>query len=266
MQNPRRPFGLAVGVISLTMAIGNLAALYGLGFTFLFLGPMAFCGALVALSHGSWRIGSVAGFLALCSSVLAFPGYFSLKPWQLILFFGAVVAGFLLGCLLLANYRSDRNLEKRPYLAAWLAGMQSRPGMLLVGSSLAMGLIVWLQFDLASCSLYSGHLAERFSSTRNANAFLAPAAFLTGTSAIACGHWRSGLLAAYVSLGALVANFHATGDPINGELALLAAPLSLFFWPLLSAPLHSLYGPWISVTLAAILFASWRAGKVKQSD
>ena len=255
-----RRFGNIVGAFSLIVAIASLADFYFLsGFSFLFLGPIAFCAALVALARGSWRIASVAGFLSICGSVLAGTARRSFDSWQLVLLCGAIAVAILLGWFLWLNYRSDRNLEKRPGLAAWLAAMHRHLGMLLGGSSLAIGLIVWLQFDLASCSIYSGHLAERFSSTRYANAFLAPAAFLTGASAIACGNWRSGLLAAYVSLGALVTVTHATGDPISRELVLLAAPLSLFYYPLSIAPLHPFYNPWISAILAAILFARWRA-------
>lgn len=164
-----------------------------------------------------------------------------------------------------ANYRKDRNLEKRPLLADRIAGIQRHTGLLLGVTSLALGIIVWLQFDLASCSFYSGHLAERFSSTRYANAFLAPAAFLAGAGAIGCGNWRLGALGTYVSLGALVAVTHATGDPISRELALLAAPLSLFFYPLSIATLHPIYNPWISAVIAAILFVTWRARKSRQA-
>lgn len=262
-------FGLVVGTISLIAAIANLAFFYRISvFTYisLFLGPMAFCGALVAFSHGSWRIASAAGFLSICGSVLDGTRMQTLQSWQLVVFWAAIAAGIPLACWLWANYRKEKSLERRPRMAAGIAEMQCRLGILMGGSSLAIGLIVWLQFDLASCSLYSGHLAERYSSPPYAASFLAPIAFLLGVSTIGCGFWRLGTVTIHVSLGVLVALTHALGDPISGELVLLTAPLSLFFWPLLSAPLHSLYGPWISVILAAILFASWRAGKTKQSD
>lgn len=264
--------GFIVGAFSLILAIGNLALYYlmvfhwGSGFPLLFLGLMAFCGAWISYSHGSWRIASVVGFLAICGSILTATARLPYSSWQLVLLCGAVAAGPLLGWLLWANYRKDRNLEKRPRLSGWITRTQRHSGLLMGVTGLTLAIIVWLQFDLASCSIYSGHLAERFSSTRYANAFLAPAAFLAGAGAIGCGNWRLGALGTYVSLGALVAVTHATGDPISRELALLAAPLSLFFYPLLTAPLHPLYNPWISAILAAILFVTWRARNSRQAD
>ena len=253
-------FGLAVGVISLIAAIANLAFFFWkLGFSFLALGPMAFCGALVAFSHGSWRTASIAGFLSLCSSVLAGTRARTLESWQLALWCGAVAIVLLLGGWLWANYRKDRNLEKRPLLAAWLARMQRGLGVLLGATGLTIGLVAWLEFDLASCSFFSGHLAEEFTSIGGEAFFLAPIAFLLGVTTIGCGVWRLGSFATCVSLGALVALAHALYSPADAAFFMLTFPLFLFFLPVTLPPFHPLYNPWIAAIFAVILFVTWIA-------
>ena len=258
-------FGLAVGVISLIAAIANLAFFFWkLGFSFLALGPMAFCGALVAFSHGSWRTASIAGFLSLCSSVLAGTRARTLESWQLALWCGAVAIVLLLGGWLWANYRKDRTLEKRPLLAAWLAGIQRGLGLLLGATSLTIGLIAWLEFDLASCSFFSGHLAEEFAPIGREAVLLAPIAFLLGATTIGCGVWRLGSLATCVSLGALVALAHALYSPASLAFFMLTSPLFLFFLPFTLPPFHPLYSPWITAILAAILFVTWIVGRRRE--
>ena len=262
MKDASHPFGVAIGVISLIAAIANLAMFYWVwGIVFLALGPMAFCGALVAFSHGSWRIASVAGFLSLCSSVLAGTRARTLESWQLALLCGAVAIVLLLGGWLWANYRKDRNLEKRPLLAAQLARIQRGLGPLLGATGLTIGLIAWLEFDLASCSFFSGHLAEDFAPIGGEAFLLVPIAFLLGVTTIGCGVWRMGSLATYVSLGALVALVHALYSPASAAFFMLTTPLFLFFLPFTLPPFHPLYNPWIAAVLAAILFVTWIVGR-----
>ena len=260
MKDASHPFGFWIGVISLIAAIANLGIFYWVtGFFFLALGPMAFCWALVAFAHGSWRIASIAGFLSLCSSVLVGTRGRALQSWQLVLLCGAGAVVLLLGGWLWANYRKDRNLEKRPLLAACLAGMQRGLGLLLGATGLTMGLIVWLEFNLASCSFSDGHLAAEFAPIGGEAIFLAPIAFLLGVTTIGWGVWRLGSFASCVSLGALVALAHALYSPADVAFFMLTFPLFLFFLPFTLPPFHPLYNPWIAAILAVILFVTWIA-------
>ncbi len=262
MSRKMQRFGLVVGVISLILAIGNLAIFYWTsGFSFLFLGPMAFCGSLVAFAHGSWRIASAAGFLSLCSSILAGTPTRQFYSWQLVLLCGAIAIAIPLGCWLWVNYRKDRTLENRPLVAAWLARIQRGLGPLLGATGLTIGLIAWLEFDLAYCSIFIGHLAEEFTSAGRGALFLASIAFLLGVTTIGCGVWRLGSLAIYVSLGTLVAMLHALASPYDSETYLLSAPLGLLYEPLVRPPFHPLYNPWIAAILATILFVTWIVGR-----
>ena len=261
----KRRFGFAAGVFSLLLASGNLAIFYWIsGFSFLFLGPIALCAALIALAHGSWRIASVAVFLSICSSVLAGTARRPFYSWQLVLLCGAIATACLLAWWLWANYRKNRTIRNRPLLATWLAGIQRGLGPLLGAASLTMGLIAWLEFDLAYCSALSGHLTEQFEgfAPNGARAgLLASGAFLTGMTTIGCGAWRLGTLATHVSVGALVALNHVLYSTQVFELFLLTAPLALLYQPFTLAPLHPLYNPWIATILAATLFVTWIVGR-----
>ncbi len=192
-------FGLVVGAIGLILAIGNLAIFYWVsGFSFLFLGPIAGCAALVALAHGSWRIASVAGFLSICSSVLAGTARRPFYSWQLVLLCAAIAVGFLLACCLWVNYRNNRTLENRPLVAVWIARIQRGLNPLLGATSLTIGLVVWLEFDFAYCSILDGHLVEEFEGFAPYGrevCLLASSAFLMGATTIGCGAWRLGTLA-----------------------------------------------------------------------
>lgn len=253
--------GLVAGAISMTIAIGNLAIFYWVsGFSFLFLGPIAFCASLIAFVHGSWRLASVAGFLSICSSVLAATARRPFYSWQFVLLCGAIGAGFLLGYFLWANYRKNRTFEGQPLAPAWLSGFRRGLGTLLGLVSLTLGLIVWLEFDFGYCSIFDGHVAQKFrgfAPNGREVAMLASGAFLTGATSIGCGSWRLGTLATYASLCAWVALTHSLNDTQVFELFLLTAPLVLFIQPLIVSLVHPLYNPWIAGVLAAILLANW---------
>ena len=260
----KRRFGFAAGVVSLIVASGNLAIFYWVDwFSFLFLGPIALCAALIAFAHGSWRIACVAGFLSICSSVLAATARRPFYSWQLVLLCGSIATACLLAWWLWAKYRKVRTIKTRRLLATWLAGIQRGLGPLLGAASLAMGLIVWLEFDLAYCSAFGGHLTEAFETFAPNGmevALLSSSAFLTGVTAIGCGAWRLGTLATHVSVGALVALNHVLYSTQVFEIVLLTAPLALLYQPFTLAPLHPLYNPWIAAILAATLFVTWIVG------
>lgn len=259
-------FGLAVGVLSLVLATGNLAVNYWkVGFPLFFLGPIAFCGALVAFSHGSWRLALITGFLATCGSVLAVTSAPTLAFWQLTLLCGAIAVGLLLGWWLWTHYRKHRNPQKRPNLPGWPGRMQRILGPFLGAISVAMGLGAWLELDLAYCSFFAGHVDEEFTSPATRAFFIAPIAYLTGVTTIGCRAWRLGTLATCVSLGALTALMHALYSPADAAFFLLTFPLFLAWLPFLLPPLHPLYNPWILAILAAILFAFWQTGRRKNT-
>ena len=261
----KRRLGFAAGVFSLIVASGNLAIFYWVDtFSFMFLGPIALCAALIAVVHGSWRIACVAGFLSICSSVLAATARRPFYSWQLVLLCGSIATACMLAWWLWANYRKNRTIKNRPLLAPWHAGIQRGLGPLLGAVSLTMGLIVWLEFDLAYCSVFGGHLTEEFETfapNGRAVAFLSSSAFLTGVTAIGCGAWRLGTLATHVSVGALVALNHILYSIQVFEFFLLTAPLALLYQPFTLAPLHPLYNPWIAAILAGILSFTWIVGR-----
>lgn len=218
---------------------------------------MAFCGALAAFAHGSWRIAVMTAVLALCGSVLAVTRTATLQHWQIALYIAAAITFFLPGGLLWMNYRATGKSRAISDLPAWLLTAQEKLGPIAGTIGVGIGLLAWLEMDFAYCMAHNIHLSEESVPGGRHPVVLAPLGFLVGLTAIGCGAWRLGTIATYISLGALVALVHTLGSPGGAAFVGLTYPLVFFFLPFILPPFHWLYNPGLAAFLAAVLSVSW---------
>lgn len=198
-------FGLAVGMVSMAMAVAD-----GLVWWAPFAGGMtlvvpALFGALVAFVHGAWRLASVTACLGLCVAIAvivssraalsqSFVHILALVPF-------AISLG--LGSWLAFDHRQAKASGVLRRLPAWLGAARNRAGVVVGGISLATALGVkspgwWL---VHSSIMEPG---VGIALIGGPSIYLIAVCFLGALTALACGAWRTAVLGAFVCVPTLL--------------------------------------------------------------
>lgn len=187
-------FGLAVGIVSLTMAVAD-----GLVWWAPFAGGMtlvvpALCGALVAFVHGAWHLASVTACLCLCIAIAVVIWSAGLLPpsfvYMLALLPFAVSLG--LGSWLVLDYRRSGGPRRLP---SWLCVVRDKVGVAVGGISLVTVLGTKAEGWWMTLSVM---MEPGVGVMLGINYYPILLAFLGALTALACGAWRTAVLVAFV--------------------------------------------------------------------
>ncbi len=210
----------------------------------------------MALAHRSFRLAGLSLYLCLCIGIMAVVRR-SLPPDGRIAFVLVTVGTAVgIGAGMFRAYRRTRKMDSYGKEPAWLPDVRNKIGLVAGGISLAAGAFCWggLLLDFPDKEAHDG---VAHSVLILPSLFLIPASLMGGITALACGVWRTGALATFVSLAALSTFFEIIGRfGIMGFVGITWPILPLYF-PFILWPVRLLYQPWVAAILAAFLLVTF---------
>ncbi len=256
--------GLAIGVISLLATVPLLREYWQWGRVELFAyGLILFWGTLVAFSHKSFRLAGLSLFLFLCIGVMAVVRRTLPPDWRIAFVVATIVTALGIGAGLFRTYLRARSSGDHRQVPAWLPEARKNIGLAAGVISLLVGAYCWggLLLDFPDKEAHDG-VAQ--SALILPGVFLIPAFFLGGVATLACGVWRTGVIATFVSLAALSTFFEIIGRfGIMGFVGMTWPILPLYF-PFVLWPVQLLYQPWVAAALGAILLTTYWKSRTRR--